>query len=196
MTRLRALVAGAFAFGAIVPVIAGRVELVGFWAPAFCAFVFGALAGWKVPGRIGESSISVAVGIIVGLSLDAAIDFVYRGRDRNLIGVEWIFWIVILAIPLALGYWLLRATPSHRCALASARQNRDVKAHRRLPPNCTGGRVARQFSRLLIPAALVSPVYVQPHAAQRVDTAGLGEQCVVLLLSSLAVRSTITASAF
>src|SRR5436305_1545329 len=109
MTPLRRLLALSVAIGAVVPVVAARADVSSFLTPIVCALIAGALGGWIAPGRIGESAIAVAVGVIFGLSVDAAVGSLYFNSGRNLIGIEWILWIVVLGIPFALANWAVSA---------------------------------------------------------------------------------------
>jgi peptidoglycan/LPS O-acetylase OafA/YrhL len=105
MTRLRTVLTLSFTVGALIPVITQRFEFPNLWASVVCALVVGALGGWLVPGRVGESAIAVALGSIIGLTLDAAVDWFYYGQDRNLFGLEWIIWAFVVGVPLAFGNW-------------------------------------------------------------------------------------------
>jgi len=114
MSEPRTVLLVAFLFGVIVPVILWRVEdtveFVSIWLPIALSILAGILIGWLTPSRIGESVAGLIGGVVLGLIADASVDSIFFSRDRNLLGLEWIYWGLILGIPFAAAAWTIRLT--------------------------------------------------------------------------------------
>jgi len=94
-----------FTAGALVPVVAQRMQFPNLLAPLLIALVAGALGGWFSPSRVGVLTVTTVAGAFSGLTVDALVDWFYFAHDRRLIGIEWIIWAVVMGGPVALASW-------------------------------------------------------------------------------------------
>jgi hypothetical protein len=108
--------------GSIVSVVAtdliteylGLAESMALWGIAGAAFLVVALfVGWQSPGRWRAGAALIAMGITLGVIMDAVIQEGFRGHSRNMWPLGVIFFL-LLAVPtsglgLALGRLIARA---------------------------------------------------------------------------------------
>jgi len=106
MPQSRIVVALLFLLGALMPAVVQRTSFPYIVVPVLVGLIAGTLGGWLAPTKIEQSTVSVVFGVFVGLSVDAAVDWIFFNHDRRLLGIEWILWELAFGLPTALAVWI------------------------------------------------------------------------------------------
>jgi len=103
--------------GGLAPVLVSRFfshqDLSDLVLPVCIALIGGGVVGWLAAEDIGFSLVALIVGVIVGVSADAAYDSITGQPSRNLLAFEWLLWTVVLVVPAAAAAWLMRLLLTH-----------------------------------------------------------------------------------
>jgi hypothetical protein len=103
----------AVATGAICAIIVNNISTgishwAGIYLPVSALFFLGCLLEYCFPGRTMLIGLGVLGGIAVGVLVDVNLDWLLRGRDRNLWPLEIAMWWVLGPAPLFIGAILVR----------------------------------------------------------------------------------------
>jgi hypothetical protein len=105
--------------GAACSILANNLPTeVGIWGgvyiPAGLLLLLGLLLGYCVPERTAFVGLAALAGIAVGVVVDVYLDWLIRGRDRNLWPLEIAIWWVLAPIPMIVGAILGKASAKRK----------------------------------------------------------------------------------
>jgi hypothetical protein len=96
------------AAGAVCPILVNNLPTGlsiwgGVYLPAGLLLLLGWLLEYYMPGRTTFAGIAALAGIAVGVVADVNLDWLLRGRDRNLWPLEIVIWWVLAPAPMFVG---------------------------------------------------------------------------------------------